>query len=103
RPAPRIPVDFGDGRRLESTITGNGAHYVLAAGGRPTAGLRGLNGPEAFLAWLSRAEAIERRYAGAAVEAREALLSSWHSERLAAIREAFAADRLAASVALPAE
>jgi len=31
RPAPRVTIDFGDGRKLERTITGNSAHYVLDA------------------------------------------------------------------------
>ena len=33
RPVPRVTVDFGDGRKLERTITGNSAHYVLDAAG----------------------------------------------------------------------
>lgn len=102
RPAPRITVDFGDGRKLERTITGNSIHYVLAGDGRPIDGLPGLHGPKAFLAWLSRAEAMARRYAQAPADSRESALAAWHSERLRAIREAFAADRLAAGVARPA-
>src|SRR6185295_2531682 len=33
RPAPRVTIDFGDGRKLEGTITGNSIHYVLDAAG----------------------------------------------------------------------
>ena len=29
RPVPKITIDFGDGRKLERTITGNSLHYVL--------------------------------------------------------------------------
>ncbi len=29
RPVPRITIDFGDGRRIERTITGNSLHYLL--------------------------------------------------------------------------
>ena len=29
RPVPRVTIDYGDGRRLERTTTGNSAHYVL--------------------------------------------------------------------------
>ena len=35
RPAPRITIDFGDGRRIERTITGNSLHYLLDIDGRP--------------------------------------------------------------------
>ncbi len=31
RPAPKITIDFGDGRKLERTITGNSIHYILDA------------------------------------------------------------------------
>ena len=34
RPVPRLSIDFGDGRRLEGTITGNSVHYVLDSRGR---------------------------------------------------------------------
>src|SRR3954465_9116645 len=33
RPAPRVTIDFGDGRKLERTITGNSIHYVLDSNG----------------------------------------------------------------------
>ncbi len=33
RPVPRVTIDFGDGRVLERTITGNSIHYVLDAEG----------------------------------------------------------------------
>src|SRR5215470_13530070 len=29
RPVPRVTIDFGDGRRIERTLTGNSAHVVL--------------------------------------------------------------------------
>jgi hypothetical protein len=46
RPAPKITIDFGDGRKLETTITGNSIHYVLDAEGRPVDALPGLYGPK---------------------------------------------------------
>ena len=30
-PVPRVTIDFGDGRKIERTTTGNSAHYVLDA------------------------------------------------------------------------
>src|SRR5262249_33660231 len=34
RPVPRVTIDFGDGRKLERTLTGNSVHYVLDRDGR---------------------------------------------------------------------
>ena len=48
RPVPRITIDFGDGRRLERTITGNSIHYVLDADGNPIDALPGLYAPAVF-------------------------------------------------------
>jgi hypothetical protein len=45
----------GDGRRLERTITGNSAHYVLDSRGRVVDALPGLYSPQAFLRGLQRA------------------------------------------------
>jgi hypothetical protein len=49
RPAPRVTIDFGDGRKLERTLTGNSIHYILDSDGRPLDALPGLYGPGAFL------------------------------------------------------
>jgi hypothetical protein len=56
RPVPKITIDFGDGRTLERTITGNSIHYVLDADGRVIDALPGLYGPKAFLKVLAAAE-----------------------------------------------
>ena len=45
RPVPKVTIDFGDGRRLVGTVTGNSIHYVLDSHGRLVDGLPGLNGP----------------------------------------------------------
>ena len=49
RPAPKVTIDFGDGRTLVRTITGNSLHYVLDADGRPRDVIPGLWGPGDFL------------------------------------------------------
>jgi len=53
RPVPKITIDFGDGRTLERTITGNSIHYILDADGRVIDALPGLYGPKAFLRLLT--------------------------------------------------
>jgi hypothetical protein len=64
RPVPIITIDFGDGRKLERTITGNSIHYVLDSAGQPIEALPGLYGPQAFLRALSEAEGLFKTLAG---------------------------------------
>lgn len=61
RPAPRITVDFGDGRKIERTITGNSIHYILADDGRIIDALPGLYSPRAFKLYLEQAHDVYRR------------------------------------------
>ena len=85
RPVPKVTIDFGDGRILERTLTGNSIHYVLSADGRPIDALPGLYGPKAFLAGLARAEEAGRKFNQLADAARDGFLGQYHRERLAAI------------------
>jgi hypothetical protein len=64
RPAPRVTIDFGDGRKLETTITGNSIHYVLDGEGRVLDGLPGLYGPQAFLRALARTQNLHASIKG---------------------------------------
>lgn len=66
RPAPRITVDFGDGRKIERTVTGNSIHYVLDENGTVVNALPGLYSPRDFYTfllnsetWLNDAKAFE--------------------------------------------
>jgi hypothetical protein len=58
RPVPIVTIDFGDGRRLERTLTGNSLHLVLDAHGRPVDALPGLFAPDVFETLLARAHAM---------------------------------------------
>jgi hypothetical protein len=55
RSAPVITIDFGDGRKLQRTITGNSIHYVLDSDGKLIDALPGLYGPGAFMRGLNEA------------------------------------------------
>jgi hypothetical protein len=55
RPAPKVTIDFGDGRVLRRTVTGNSLHYVLDADGRARDVIPGLWGPGDFLRRLMEA------------------------------------------------
>ena len=62
RPVPKVTIDFGDGRVLRRTITGNSIHYVLDQHGRLVDGLPGLYAPMDFLAWLDETREFVRAH-----------------------------------------
>lgn len=76
RPVPKVTIDFGDGRVVQRTITGNSIHYVLTPDGRVIDGIPGLYGPKAFLQELNDAAAI----ASVVRNAKDAgyTLRAWH-------------------------
>ncbi len=58
RPVPRVTIDFGDGRTMLGTVTGNSIHYVLDAEGRVLDALPGLYAPKVFVDELTAASAL---------------------------------------------
>lgn len=52
RPAPKVTIDFGDGRKIERTLTGNSIHYILDENGAILDALPGLYSPSGFLKYL---------------------------------------------------
>lgn len=74
RPVPQVTIDFGDGRRLVKTLTGNSAHLVLAPTGRPIDVLPGLFTAAVFARLLDEALALAATdHAGRADHHRRAL------------------------------
>jgi hypothetical protein len=63
RPVPRVAIDFGDGRVVERTITGNSAHFVLDAQGRTLDVIPGLLSAASFRAALDESLALHGRLA----------------------------------------
>ena len=92
RPIPRITVDFGDGRKIERTVTGNSIHYILDSDGCPIDALPGLYGSQVFLKELKAAESEERQLAVQKNPNHQGQLSRYHTERLALARAAFETD-----------
>ncbi|HEV8483349.1 MAG TPA: hypothetical protein VGV87_07360 [Blastocatellia bacterium] len=102
RTVPKVTIDFGDGRKLERTLTGNSIHYVLDADGRPICALPGLYGPTAFLREIERAEQLAGSLRGAASDRdREAFLRLYHQRRLQELAANWEADLKAAGVTAP--
>jgi hypothetical protein len=75
RPVPKVTIDFGDGRTLVRTITGNSLHAVLRSDGTPVDAILGLLSADAFVNALSRALPIAR--------ASDSELAGRHREALA--------------------
>jgi hypothetical protein len=81
RPVPKVTIDFGDGRVLKRTITGNSIHYVLDSDGRPIDAIPGMVAPRTFLASISAAETLAKELASLPPTRRDSLLKQWHRER----------------------
>jgi len=71
RPAPRITIDFGDGRKIERTITGNSIHYLLDEDGNVIDAIPGLYSPVAFLRYIQQGAELNRSLASIAASARQ--------------------------------
>jgi len=80
RAVPLITIDFGDGRKLQRTITGNSIHYVLDSDGKLLDALPGLYGPSAFMRGLNEAQSLFKQISGAR-EQRLAILANYYRIR----------------------
>jgi hypothetical protein len=92
RPVPKVTIDFGDGRKLERTITGNSAHYILTPDGEVVDCLPGLYGPKAFLRKIGDGLSLARQVAAMSPGDRSARLAEFHSQQVSFLGEAFARD-----------
>ncbi len=84
RPVPRITIEFGDGRKIQQTITGNSAHYLLASDGTVLDALPGMYSPAAFRETLVRWTDLNRRMSQGDVR------RNYHRDRIAAIKARWA-------------
>jgi hypothetical protein len=87
RPVPKVTIEMGDGRVIRQTITGNSAHYLLAADGHVLDVLPGMVSPALFQVQL---RTWRETYASGAWQA-------YHEEAIAT------ADAVRASLLLPDE
>jgi hypothetical protein len=92
RPVPTVTIDFGDGRKLERTLTGNSIHYILDSQGRPIDALPGLYGPQAFLRGITNAETFFKKLAGRNTQERSFMLSLYHNQQHNSIAAAWTID-----------
>jgi hypothetical protein len=101
RPVPRITIDFGEGRKLERTITGNSIHYILDSEGRIVDALPGLYGSVAFLKGLEQARETAMRVAKLSDSERTPVLNQYHAEALQNVRQEWQRDRAKLGLATP--
>ncbi|AFZ55844.1 hypothetical protein H6G54_27015 [Anabaena cylindrica FACHB-243] len=92
RPVPKVTIDFGDGRKLERTITGNSIHYILDSSGRPIDAIPGLYGPKAFFNQLKQTTAIATKLNKSSGSEYENLLQQYHLRQLDKIQNQWRAD-----------
>lgn len=87
RPAPRITIDFGDGRKIERTITGNSIHYILDREGNIIDALPGLYTPTAFLKYLTQGREIAQIVDRASKPDRERALMQYRKTNFDRIKQ----------------
>jgi hypothetical protein len=92
RPVPKVTIDFGDGRKIERTITGNSIHYVLDADGRIIDALPGLYGAQTFLTGLQQAEQLAYQCASSPVSECAQVLHQYHCARVTALESDWSRD-----------
>ncbi len=82
RAVPIITIDFGDGRSIKRTITGNSLHLVLDARGRPVDVLPGLYGAGFFARVLQQSETLAKRAVDLDDDQFTYELSQFHQQQL---------------------
>ncbi|PZV14347.1 MAG: hypothetical protein DCF20_13200 [Pseudanabaena sp.] len=101
RPVPKVTIDFGDGRKLEQTLTGNSIHYVLDSDGRPIDAIPGLYSPQAFMENLKDAEGAVKLLNNTDVKLRREVLVKYHRDQLAKLEKNWRSDLM--RLRLPAQ
>ncbi len=101
RPVPTVTVNFGDGRQLKSTLTGNSIHYILNAQGQPLDALPGLYGPQAFLKQLQQAEQTSQEYNQQASSQQQIFLQQYWRDRLVVLQNQWSNDLTSLGIKTP--
>lgn len=99
RPVPRVTIDYGDGRKLERTTTGNSAHYILDEDGQVLDVLPGLYAPAAFRRELQGSLELADRVRGQTDHERAKQLVGYHELEVIAAQKDW--ERLAGTAWIP--
>jgi hypothetical protein len=98
RAVPTVTIDYGDGRKLVRTTTGNSAHYVLDEDGQVLDVLPGLYAPSVFRHELAASLALADRVRGMTDAARIRATVAYHTAAAAVTDRAW---QRASEVAYP--
>lgn len=103
RPVPKITIDFGDGRKVQQTITGNSIHYILDKTGQPIDALPGLYAPQAFKRHLTQGAEFVAKYHQLADLERQEALDTYHQTQLTNLQANWKQDldKLGVNIPLP--
>lgn len=96
RPVPKITIDFGDGRKIERTITGNSIHYVLSPDGQVIDAIPGLYGPKTFLSLIQTDAELASKLENSADRASQ--LAAFHLGAISLIDVRYSKDLAAVKV-----
>lgn len=97
RPVPKVTIDFGDGRQIETTLTGNSIHYILDAEGQPVDAIPGLYGAKAFLRELEQGRIVTEALASYEGD-RQLALQQIHGQQLQELNRQWANDMVRAGL-----
>ncbi|MDB5389542.1 MAG: hypothetical protein JWM11_5188 [Planctomycetaceae bacterium] len=98
RAVPIITIDFGDGRQIKRTITGNSLHLVLDHQGRAVDVLPGLYGAGAFVRELQLSGPAAVRFSQAEGSMFQHQRAAYHQTQLNALLERWNSDCQTAKV-----
>ncbi len=101
RPVPKVTIDFGNGKKMERTLTGNSIHYILDADGNPVDGLPGMTSPQFFLSWLTENQSFVQDYSKLQGRAKSNFLRQYHNDRLGIINNNWKSDLATLKITLP--
>jgi hypothetical protein len=99
---PKVTIDFGDGRVVERTITGNSIHYVLDSEGNVIDGIPGLYGPAHFLRAVQLGRTAQQQWAELEPARRNEVLASWHRRNADLVLRQWSMDLAAVGAPVPA-
>lgn len=102
RSVPIITIDFGDGRKIQRTITGNSAHLILDPMGRPIDLLPGLYGAGEFVRELNAIGTLATALSGLNDEEFRNQRMAYHAQRLQQLEQSLKDDCAKANVTSPA-
>ena len=91
RPVPKVTIDFGDGRKIERTTTGNSAHYVMDERGNVLDVLPGLYAPVVFRQELAKSVGLANKVRKLSEPSLVEAVVAFHQKELEAANKQYAA------------